>query len=263
MNKLYKEGLVWNEFATATNEQVEKFQRQGNGYVMWAYPDKIAEYENISKSADKNPFWDWSKDMVSADQQRVYFKKNPCFTADGFGFSSSVSDEKFETLSNYLNWACSDEGILFHTFGVEGITYEWIDNEPIYLDKMTNPNKATGQKMGDYGFFGYSGFIAKHQSVNDIYVPLFKQLERTFIDRQGYNYFSEVKMSYTKEESSKMSDIQATINDARDEYAVRFIMGQLDPGEDLQWQQYINVLNNLGLEEFKKIRVSAYSRGKN
>jgi ABC-type glycerol-3-phosphate transport system substrate-binding protein len=262
MNKLYREGLIWNEFATASDEQLEKFQRQGNGYVMWAYPYKIAEYENISKSTDKNAYWDWSKNMVSADEQKVYFKQNPYFTADGFGFSSTIEDEKFEALASYLNWACSQEGVLFHTFGVEGVTYEWIDNEPVYLDKMTNPNKATGQRMSEYGFFGYSGFIMTHASVNDIYLPVFKQLERTFIARQGYKSFTDPIMSYTKEENNKMSGVQAVINEVRDEYAIRFIMGQIDPSNDGQWQQYINTLNQLGLEEFKKIRISAYNRGK-
>lgn len=262
MNRLYREGLIWNEFATATNNQLESFQRQGNGYVMWAYPDKIAGYENISRSTDQNAIWDWSKDMVSVNNEKIYYKRNPYFNADGFGFSSSIDDGKMEVLTQYLNWACSDEGILFHTFGVSGVTYEFIDNEPMYLDKMTNPNKPTGQRMSEYGFFGYSGFITTHPSVNDNYIPVFKQLDRTFTNQQGYKFFSEPTMSYTKEESNVMADIQATINDVRDEYAVKFIMGQMDAQSDAQWQQYISTLNSLGLQEFRQIRLSAYNRAK-
>lgn len=260
MNKLYKEGLIWKEFATATTEQTKKFQTQGNGFALWGYPEKLTEYNNISKSTDASAAWDWSKDIVTANPDKIFFKREPYFAADGFGFYANISNEKLNRVASYVNWALTEEGQKFNTFGVEGVTYEMKDGKPVYLDKMVTPTKATGEKMGEYGIQGSAGFIMAHPAVNEIYRPVVKEVEKAFIDRKGYNFFMAPVMPFTEAENSKVADIQTSINDARDEYAARFIMGQIDPANDTDWNKYIDTLNKLGLQDLKKIRTDAYNR---
>lgn len=260
MNKLYKEGLIWKEFATATTEQTKKFQTQGNGFALWGYPEKLAEYDNISKSADANAKWDWSKDMVSASQDKIYFKRDPYFNADGIGFYSKISDEKLNRVLDYVNWAMTEEGQRFNTFGVEGLTYEMKDGKPVYMEKMISPTKATGEKMGEYGIVGSAGWMVAHPAVNEVYKPVYKELEKTFLDRRDYNFFMAPIMPFTEAENKKLADIQTSINDTRDEYAARFIMGQLDPANEADWNKYIETLNKLGLQDMKKVRADAYNR---
>lgn len=260
MNKLYKEELIWKEFATATNDQTKKFKTQGNGFVEWGYPEKLTEYENISKSADANAKWDWSKDIVSAYTDKTYFKRNGYFNADGIGFYANISNEKLNRVLDYINWALSEEGQRFHTFGVEGLTYEMKNGNPVYLEKMITPLKATGEKPGEYAINGYAGFMTAHPGVNVTYRPVYGELEKTFLDRQNYYFFMAPVMWYTEAENSKMADIQTSINDTRDEYAARFIMGQVNPANDADWNKYLDTLNKLGLQELKKIRTDAYNR---
>lgn len=260
MNKLYKDGLIWKEFATATTEQTKKFQTQGNGFALWGYPEKIAEYENISKSADASAAWDWSKDMVSASQDKIFFKRDPYFNADGIGFYAKISDEKLNRMLDYVNWALTEEGQRFNTFGVEGITYEMKDGKPAYKDNMISPLKATGEKTGEYGIVGAAGWMVAHPAVNEVYKPVYKELEKTFLERKGYYFFMAPIMAFTEQDNKKLADITTSINDTRDEYAARFIMGQVDPNNDTDWNKYIDTLKKLGLEDLKKIRTEAYNR---
>ena len=262
MNKLFKEGLIWKEFATATPDQTQKFQTQGNGFALWGYPQKLAEYNNISKTADAEANWDWSKDMVSADPNKIIYKRDPYFTADGMGFSSQISDEKLSRILDYNNWAITEEGQLFNTYGIEGITYEMKNGKPYYLEKMVSPIKATGEKTGEYGIIGSVGWMVAHPAVNEIYSPVLVDIEKTFVtsNRPNYYTFMAPLMSFTEEENKKLADITTNINDTRDEYTSKFIMGQVDPNNDADWKKYIDILNKLGLEQLKKIRTDAYTR---
>lgn len=261
MNKLYKEGLIWQECATATGDQVTKFQSSGNGYVLWGYPATLKKYDSISQNTDAEAEWDWSEDMVSVNSDKVFYKRNVYYTADGCGFNANISDEKFQRMTDYLNWAASEEGQMFHTYGVEGVTYEIKDGKPVYLEKFQNPIKAEGEKVGTYGISGSNGFISAHPIVNEIYNPVLVELKETFVDRDGYNFFMAPIMNYTEEENQRIVDIQTSINDARDEYAAKFIMGQVDPSNDTHWEKYLDILNKLGLEELKSVKTAAYKRG--
>lgn len=261
MNKLYKDGLIWKEFATATTDQTKKFQTQGNGFVLWGYPDKIAEYNNISKQAEPNSSWTWAKDMPSAFSDKTYYKREPYYSADGGGFASEISDEKLNRMLDYLNWCTTDEGMVLNTYGVEGVTFEKKDGKYVYKDNMITPLKATGDKPGKYGFSGSNGFLATHPDIKTVYRPLNIEVEKNFTEKANYKYFEAPALPFTDEETKKLADLTTSINDTQNEYAARFIMGQLDPNNDADWNKYTDTLNKLGLENFKKIRTDAYNRG--
>ncbi|WPX08256.1 extracellular solute-binding protein [Anaerocellum danielii] len=53
INKLYKAGCIWKEYATATRDQLDKFRTQGQGIIMWAYPANIPTYNNLYRNTDK------------------------------------------------------------------------------------------------------------------------------------------------------------------------------------------------------------------
>lgn len=43
---------------------------------------------------------------------------------------------------------------------------------------------------------------------------------------------------------------------------MKFVTGQLDPSNNKDWQQYLNVLNKVGLQRLITIRINAYNRAK-
>jgi ABC-type glycerol-3-phosphate transport system substrate-binding protein len=262
LNKLYQEGLIWKEFSTATEDQKQKFKVQGNGYVEWGYPERIAEYDSISRQTDPTAKWDWSRDMVTADPSKIIFKRDPYFTADGIGFSSKISKSKQNRVFEYLNWSITEEGQRFNTFGVEGVTYEMKQGKPFYLEKMATPMKATGEKPGEYGLlYGQIGLMVTDPYLVKNYRPVIAEIEKVFTtQRPNYYFFTAPIFNYTEAENKKMTEIQTAITDCANEYAVRFIMGQSDPSRDEDWKRYIDTLNKLGLLQFKKIRTDAYRR---
>lgn len=263
LNKLYKAGLIWKEFATATREQLTKFQSLGQGIVLWGYPAQIPSYNNTYKNAAPNVNWTWSKDMPTAYPGKAYFfKRNPLYAADGLGFYSKIKPEKLKKLLAYLNWALTKEGQIFHTYGEYGVTYKKVGNEYEYLPHIQSPLNPSGtMSLGAFNLpSAPNGFMVAYPEAIKRYYPIYSEVENAFMNRPKYYYIPEVAMQYTLDENKKRAELEANLMTVVNEYAVRFITGNLNPADNNAWSKYIRVLERMGLQDLVKIRTNAYKR---
>jgi putative aldouronate transport system substrate-binding protein len=261
LNKLYREGLLWKESFTATKLQTAALQSKGEGMMLWGYPASIAAYNSTYKDVAPKVDWQWAKDMITAYPSKgTAFKKEPSYKAWGPALSSNISDEKRERLIKFLDWASTEEGKKFFNFGVEGVTYEVKDGQPAFFFKMQTPDNPKGQVLTQYGIQDQFLFILKLR--NDKYNGGMVNTEvyNEFLNKKGYYSFLNAPLTYTEEESKKLIDPQTRVNDVRNDYLVKFIMGNLDPNNDKDWNSYMEALNKAGLSEVVKIRTVAYNR---
>lgn len=61
---------------------------------------------------------------------------------------------------------------------------------------------------------------------------------------------------------AERAELESNIMAVVDEYCMKFVTGQLDPSNNKDWQQYLNVLNKVGLQRLITIRINAYNRAK-
>ena len=259
MNQLYKEGLIWQEFATGTTDQVNAMKSQGHNYIQWGYPDKIdTEYNRFSQNADPGAEWDWATVMLSNDPSAgTFFKAGPFHAADGFAFSTDADDEAIDRFMDYMDWLYTEEGMAIRTYGFEGVTYTKEGDNYVFMDQMTSPIKSEGKTVANYGVVSMG---MQHPNLNSYYKPYLDELANTFMNRDGYYYHVAPVLRFTDEESSKLADIQVSLTQTTQEYYAKFIMGHIDPNNDADWNTYISTMEKLGLEDFKKIRTEAYKR---
>jgi len=259
MNKLYEEGLIWQEFATGTTDQVNAAISQGNHMIAWSYPAKIeTELNKLSRNENPEASWNWAKVMPSSNPERAtYFKANPYYNADGVGFSADASDEVIERFMDYMDWLHTEEGMAFRTYGIEGVTYKKEGNNYVFTEQMTSPVKSEGKTLTNYGFVTVG---RQHPNLNEYYYPYLTELEKTFFNREGYYHFISPAMVYTSEESSELADITTSLHQTAKEYYARFIMGHVDVEDDKEWENYIQTMKKLGLDRFIEIRTAVYER---
>jgi putative aldouronate transport system substrate-binding protein len=261
LNKLYEDGLLWKESFVATKQQITALQSKGEGMMMWGYPASIPAYNSTYMNVAPKVDWQWAKDMITADSSRgTVFKKEPSYKAWGPAFSAKISDEKRERMIKFLDWASTEEGKNFFNFGVEGVTYEMKNGEPTLLSNMQKPDNPKGRTLGQYGI--QEQFIFTHKGRNDKYGGglVNTLVANEFLNKKGYYSFLNPPLVYTEIESKKLADPQTRVNDVRNEYLVRFIMGNLDPNNDKDWNSYKDSLNKVGLADVVKIRTDAYYR---
>lgn len=259
MNTLYANDLIWKEFSTGNTDQANKLQSEGNAMVIWGYPEKVAtEYNKLSQTENPNASWTSADVMISATPGEAhYFKRDPYFAADGTGFNVDADEEKVDRFLYFMNWGYSDEGMVFHTYGFEGDTYVKEGDNYVFTDKMISPIKSEGLKLENYGVIS---MFPAHANQNEFYRPYLVDLANTFIGRDGYYFFTAPIMRFSEEESSELAELQTNLNQTRNEYYAKFIMGQIDVNNDTEWANYLNTMNKLGLERVEQIRLDAYER---
>ena len=64
---------------------------------------------------------------------------------------------------------------------------------------------------------------------------------------ENYDHFQNIKLQYTKPEQSVISDYETVVNDLVQEYTLKFIVGQLDPSSDSDWNGFTQALQKGGL----------------
>ncbi len=264
VSKFIKEGLFWDEFATGFEDEIMEFRKQGNGFLMWGYPDKAIEHNKFTKDVYPDADWTWSKEMPSAFSDKTFYKREPFHYPEGPAINVKLSDNKIERVLAYINWACTEEGLSFHTFGEKGKTAKIQDGKWMFMDHMQSSKNPMGEKLGVYakGMAGgfASAFMSIHPHYNEVYNPVFKEMENNFIGKPGYYYIKPPEYRFTTEEKSRLTQLIPLLMSTINDYFMMFAMGDMNASKDSDWKQYKDALEDVGLKEFTKIKTVAYGR---
>ena len=260
LNRLYANDLMWPEFATATGEQRNSMQARGHSYVRWRYPGNFDVQDNpMSRQENPNARWDWSRNLISENPANgFFFRRDPFFASNGPGFGADISDAALERFLYILNWFYSDEGIVFNTYGIENVHFTRQGNNYVYMPHMTNPNSPQGLTLENYGWVG--GLSAIHPNRNEFYSPIFGEIRDAFVGRPNFYFHISPVYGFTVQETTMLADVLPPVNQARNEYFARFIMGHLNVNSDAEWQSYLNALNQLGVQRVLETRRAAWQR---
>ena len=161
-----------------------------------------------------------------------------------------------------LDFFYGDEGRLLKSFGVEGLTFEYVEGVPTYTELLLkNPQGLSmAQAMHYYLRANYPcvGFI--ETGYHEQYFARPVQLEAA----KGWNEFIETTRTHklpmvtpTTEEASEMATMTSVIEDYRKEMTVKFIMGQ-EPLEN--FGAFVEQMKTLGVERVVEIYQAAYER---
>lgn len=265
LRKMYAEGLLYKDFATASSDQVKKLVAQGHYVIMPTAVDP-AYNDMLQRDAVPDVHWVWADnyDHPSNDPNEILFKRDSLYSFWGPAINKRASPEKVDRLFDYLDWTQTDEGKLWYTYGKEGVTYTMKDGVPTLLPNMTSPLKPLGDSLPNYGInvglIGYGGFITFHQSFNETYSKPKLDISRVLLNKPGYYGPVEPILLFTENERKRVARLEAALNGVRDEYWLKFIMGALDPDKDRDWQSFLQAANDAGLDEVIQLRTRAYVR---
>ncbi|WP_168122305.1 extracellular solute-binding protein [Paenibacillus sp. HB172176] len=247
LHKLYKENLIEKEFATITYDQWLQRHYSDKTYIEWSYGSRAADFNMESKDiAGVN--WNWSGTIIGADGKPGLAVREDPFYSYGPVFTNRIKQENLDRLLEYVNWSVTPEGTRLHEWGVEGETYEMKDGKPAFLASIENdPDKR--DKLLEYGM---EYFLNRD-------LDMVESSPQTLIDLQVSeafaNWENEKKpfFNWTEELGQEKAKLQTNIDDVKEQYSVQFVMGQLDPEKDGDWQKYIQALKKAGLDRFVEI----------
>lgn len=253
VHKLYEEELIeQNIFQEGTTEQFLA-NASDEEYASTVSHDPL-ELFNIdsmeSAPALEGPYGDRLMTGVSSN------------VTDLGGFVVTNENENPATTIRWIDHFFGDDGVKLFFMGLEGETYEETsDGEVEYLDKITNSSEGLTfeQELAKYLVWpggAYAGLVLKED--------YFKGIESSPASLESAENLEEYMIdeiwppfTHTNEESSILSttgrDIEKYVEEMRD----KFIVGD-EPFSE--WDNYIEKLENMGLDEYMKVKNDALER---
>lgn len=260
--KFYAESLIDPEFATGTDAQWTETYATGKAYIEYSYGTRASWAEVQMKAIEPDVDWEWSKINVTADKSKGFvYDREDVFYAYGYSFTDKISEDGLERMLQWCDYISSEEGQIFMNMGVEGVTYQKnADGTLQFMDHMYHETRnPEGTQPWVYGL--YMGTLAQNPDyVREVGKEVDLELSDAFESNANAHYYPKYPTAYTAEEENRLATLDTQINDMADEYILKFIMGQMDPNDDAQWQAYLDALDNAGLQEAAQIRLNSWEK---
>lgn len=243
IHELYAQELIdpsifnieWSQFVSNKNEKM-----YGVSFFWGPSIGDSAEYEkdNTALTPLEGPGGHRSFNALSSE------------IATNANFIITSEAEHPEIAVAWLDYLYSPEGAHLFYLGKEGETYEVVDGNPVYLKEVNDAvanyfswlGNGQGIVMEDY-FIGSENSNASRTAA-DQYEPY-------------VNYDVMPRLTYTAEENDFLLaegvDIEKYFEEMRD----GFISGEVSFD---RWGEFVDTLNNIGLERYVQIKQSAYDR---
>ncbi|MCD7751066.1 MAG: substrate-binding domain-containing protein [Lachnospiraceae bacterium] len=172
----------------------------------------------------------------------------------------TTSCKDVEAAARLLDYAYSDAGHMLFNFGIEGESYEMIDDYPTYTDLvMDNPEGwSVAQSLSAYIRGNYNGpFVQDIRYLEQYYTYETQKESAEIWGATNASKYKVPPITPTTDESKEYSTIMSEINTYRDEMSLKFILG--DESLD-NFDKFVETLYDLGLERALEIQNAALDR---
>ena len=196
----------------------------------------------------------------SADRYSKFAKMSNIYADSGASAAISTNCKNVELAARLLDYNFSEEGHNLVNFGIEGVSYDWIDGYPTYNDTIyNNPEGLTiSQAMGMYGRASINGpFIQDPRYLEQYYsIPELSEAINLWAETD-YGKYIMPPVSATSEEASELAKIINNVKTYADEMESKFITGAISINE---FDTYIAQLKKFGIERAIEIKQANYDR---
>ena len=262
MAKWYEEGLIDANIANVEGSTLDSNILNSKTGATIGYGGSLLGRltQSMAGKDDKFKLVAAKHPVLTKGETPVFGQRSPIVDTIGAAITSSCKNVGLA--ARMLDYAYSDKGHLLYNFGIEGESYNMVDNYPTYTDLiMKNPDGLSiTQAMSRYIRGSYSGPFVQDKAYMEQYYTLDEQKEalvRWSDTDTSQKRSLPVSVTFLPEESSEISTILNDINTRVDEMTMKFIMG-IEPMDN--FDKYISDLKSFGMERAIEIQQNAFDR---
>ena len=280
MNQWYEEGLVDKDFATRDDKSIDAQITSGKaGACAVTFYGSFSSYDLAGKATD--PVFD----LVPApypvinrgdDVSTALHVGNKNWYSKGCELAISTNCENVEAAAKWIDYRYSAEGFMLFNYGVEGVTYNWVDGaldfnmgssffhpelqekiktmHPEYTDLMVNnPDGVDTNTDADK----YKGpYVAQLRNPLSFVLSNAVYEAMDIWSKPGKDYILP-PLSVTDEEAQVESSYMSQITTYKDEMLMKFIMG-IEPISN--YDKYVAQIKALKIDELIQVRQDQLDR---
>ncbi|MFD0868696.1 Lipoprotein lplA [Chlamydia abortus] len=253
VQKLYQEKLIDPDIFTMNSAEFLARMQSGRygSYIGW---DPVG-WANLKQ-------FEGAPALEGPHGDKTVVKNSSLVTLGTFVITNK--NEHPEATMRWIDHFFGEEGSKMFFMGFEGVTYkEGADGKAEYLDEISNHpgGLSLDEAVSQYLIWpggGTPGIISEQYFKGGESLPTSMETAKLLEPYAG----SEVwpPFSFTSEENSRMAGLSSDIGTYVTEMRAKFITGAKPLSE---WDEYVQTIKKMGLEEYMKIYQSAYERYKN
>lgn len=262
MNQWYQEGLIWQDFYSATDTEYTDISRIVNdeAAVWYTDMDTMSQYASASDNPDFRVVGvsDPVQNKGDVNHLRKYGDADPNLVNLNNGIAITTACSNPELAAQWLDVHYSDEGILLTNYGgLEGVTYQYDENgDPVLSELVTNnPDMVYNHALSFYCAKNYCGYYEFKRTADTLNDDVLKAIAIWNEADASYGYPSNAYMtaSESAEYAATASDIETYIS----EHLIKFITGDESLDNLAGFQQ---TLIDMGIERCLEIKQDCYDR---
>lgn len=217
--------------------------------VAGGYDITCVNYPRLN-AGDAYPFENTTWDVVPADGIRTVVT------------TAAQDDGVFEEVMALLNYGYTEEGALLWNWGVEGTSYTVAEDGTKTFTDLILKNESIPMSDGQYIYklhFGPKLAEADIQcnpgTIGDPKALYWREL---YSDDPTVSSDRILFASLTAEQSIERAEYMVDIETYMNENTQAFLLGNLDINDDAAWQNYMDTLQSMGIEDAIAITQEAY-----
>ena len=254
--QFYADGIISREFATMTDTQWLDNYTNGVHFAEFAFGIRARAMNQLMEKTFPDAGFEYSLETVTNDTDRgwLYVAEAPYFEA-ATAFSAAMDEEKKERLLAFLDWASSEEGSWFLSWGVEGKTYTLDENgEPVRSPEyFSAANPSANAVDAQLTYTQDAIFNRTMSAVISVSGDTNILLSEAFSTNPKYTYYKTIPWTFDPETQSEVNLLASALKEIQQEYMMQFIMSGLDPHSDADWAKYLAAMDKAGLARYSEL----------
>jgi putative aldouronate transport system substrate-binding protein len=262
MNRWYKAGLIDQDWISRKYEQVRGLVVEGRVGVYWGLLNRdMGGFTPLGKKSNPKfslmaASWPYGKDGKSYS-----FDTSGANDYPGAGAAVTVKSKRPAESVKWLNFWWTETGHNLANFGIEGLTYNWVNGYPKYTDLvMKNPDGlSVVNALSKYAPDGGGGRAWRQDSrywEQMMAIPEQFESGKMLVNTGDMSRVMPA-VSPTAEESKELAAILSQTSTYRDEMVAKFIVGS----EPLtKFDDFVARINSMGMPRAIAIQQGALDR---
>ena len=257
LSRWYDEGLIDQQIFTRGTTSRQELLSQNMGGMTQHFPVSTAAFnDNLAETVPGINFVAMAPPM-GTDGRRV--AENQRIPVQGSGWGISHNNQHPEATMRLFDFMFSDLGRTLMMWGGEGVTFEFVDGVPQFLDHVFEQDMPIPNYLRDHhGSLRFLGYQQKFEQEVQLATPAAQAAFALY--GTGEFFVRQLPpLSFTAEEQAVIASIQANLNAYLDENIQAMI---LNPWQDVErnWDSFVAGAIAMGADELVEVTQSSFTR---
>ena len=195
----------------------------------------------------------------------------------GTGVFITADTEYPDECFHLLQMISTEAGSMACRYGEEGVDWEWGTDYATGKPAVHALKEATGQTKANWAT--YRALVTKYGPTTKYHTAIMNPPEQMTLAEHRHQRNNDhaarylalaeernpaqvcnFTLVYNEEESNKLGNIQTDVMEYMKGMRAKFSVGELNPHDDAQWNEYVETLNSMGTDIWLEVSQSAYDR---